>query len=165
MLLHPGLVSVLNLPYNSLYLNQLGGGKIGYYFPHDEFYDVGLREAFAYLGEKAPRGSVVVADTPKAFHIFCERYGRSDLVFQPFSVNKLTLDEDGIYFFLLQPGRRYLENQKTYHRISQRFSPVYVVRVRGLEAVSIYRIEGKEALGQLAPLVSIQGKEERGEKQ
>ena len=165
LLLHPGLVSVVSLPYYSLYLNQLGGGKIGYYFPHDEFYDVGLREAFAYLGERAPQRSVVIADTPKAFQLFSKRYGRSDLVFQPFSVNKLTLDEDGIYFFLLQPGRRYLENYKTYYLISQRFSPIHVVRVRGLEAVSIYRIEGREALQQLASLVTIQGKEEGGEKQ
>lgn len=126
---------------------------------------MGLREAFAYLGEEAPQESIVVADIPKAFQLFCERYGRSDLVFQPFSVKKLTLAEDGVYFFLLQPGRRYLENHKIYHLISQRFSPVYVVRIRGLEAVSIYRIEGREALSQLAPLVSIQGEEERGEKQ
>ena len=165
LIIHPALVTVFNSPYYSLYLNHLGGGKKGYYFPHDEFYDAGLREAYAYLAEEAPAASVIVADTPQAFQFFSARYGRKDLVFQPFSVRKLTLDEDGVYFFLLQPGRRYLENDKIFHFISQRYNPIHVVRVEGLVAVSIYRIEGKEALSRLEPLVVIQGEEQRVEKQ
>ena len=49
----PAWTAFANRPHYALYTNALGGGKAGYFFPHDEFYDDGLREAIKFVAEQA----------------------------------------------------------------------------------------------------------------
>ena len=51
-------------PYYSLYLNPLGRGRTGYYFPHEEFADAGLRPTIFKICKEAPAGSVVGGEAP-----------------------------------------------------------------------------------------------------
>ena len=51
----PGWTAYKAAPHYALYTNALAADKVGYYFPHDEFYDDGLREALQFVCEKAPR--------------------------------------------------------------------------------------------------------------
>ena len=72
-------------PHYALYTNALAADKVGYYFPHDEFYDDGLREAIQFVCEKAPPGAIVAHETPAATRYYLERCGRSDLNSQEIS--------------------------------------------------------------------------------
>ncbi|MBL8150400.1 MAG: hypothetical protein JNN15_10795, partial [Blastocatellia bacterium] len=59
-LIYPMINTVKIAPFYSLYVNELVGSKrVGYFFPHDEFYDLGLREAIRFVARKAERGASV----------------------------------------------------------------------------------------------------------
>jgi hypothetical protein len=51
----PAWTAVAHGPHYALYTNAIASDKTGYYFPHDEFYDDGLREAIKYVCDNAPR--------------------------------------------------------------------------------------------------------------
>ena len=64
-LLQPAWVGAKSGPYYSLYLNPFGDGRVGYYFPHDEVNDMGLREAIAAdRSGRRPKGRVSAATKP-----------------------------------------------------------------------------------------------------
>jgi 4-amino-4-deoxy-L-arabinose transferase-like glycosyltransferase len=44
-------------PHYALYTNALAANRIGYFFPHDEFYDDGLREAIKFVLMRLAAGS------------------------------------------------------------------------------------------------------------
>jgi Dolichyl-phosphate-mannose-protein mannosyltransferase len=78
-LVQPAWVGARRGPYYSLYLNPLGLGRTGYYFPHDEVNDLGLREAIAQISEEAPPGAMVGGATEPVFDYYLHRFGRDDL--------------------------------------------------------------------------------------
>src|SRR5262249_13246499 len=82
-LLAPAWTAVAHNPYPLLYVNALGGGESrrAYYFPHDEIYEAGLREALAFIAQHAPRGSVVAhQDSPGLVEVYSRKFQRPDLV-------------------------------------------------------------------------------------
>ncbi len=53
-ILLPGWTAYAHGPHYALYTNALAAGRDGYYFPHDEFYDDGLREAIKFVTRHCP---------------------------------------------------------------------------------------------------------------
>ena len=126
-------------PHYALYTNALGAGRAGYYFPHDEFYDDGLREAIHYVCDHAPRGATVVHETPGVVSYYLARYQRTDLHSsvlsdQQFDVRKAPRPA----FFILQRGRTYFENRAKMAEVRAAFPKLYEGFVGGLSAAEVY---------------------------
>ena len=62
-----------------LVLRLRGFGRTGYYFPHDEMNDMGLREAIAQICDQAPEGASVGGETAPVFAYYFHKFGREDL--------------------------------------------------------------------------------------
>lgn len=132
-------------PHYSLYTNALGRGAAGYHFPHDEFYDDGLREAIMYVAEHAPRGATIAHETPGVVRHYLEKFGRTDLdsrvisdpAFDPRSAR-------GPAYFILQRGRTYFENREELEavRTGDAFAKAHEVRIKGATAAEVYEAVG-----------------------
>lgn len=128
-------------PYFSLFINKLGGGSsgVGYYFPHDDFYDLGLREAISFVARTSPADSIIISDAPSVVRYYSKRFGRPDLKQGSFCDRTPDLNDHN--YVLFQEGRRYFENDRTLEDIKRDFKPAEVVRVAGYAAVQIYKID------------------------
>ena len=73
-------------PHYALYTNELAANKAGFFFPHDEFYDDGLREAIKYVCEQAPQGATIAHETPGVTRHYLKEFGRTDLNSKTISV-------------------------------------------------------------------------------
>ena len=72
----PALTAYANSPHYALYTNALGAGKSGYYFPHDEYYDDGLREAIKFVCDTAPRNAIIAHETPGVTRYYLGKFSR-----------------------------------------------------------------------------------------
>jgi 4-amino-4-deoxy-L-arabinose transferase-like glycosyltransferase len=127
-------------PHYSFYVSAQAGGekKWGYYFPQDDFYDAGLREAIYYLSVSAPRGSTVLGTTPAAIQYYQTVFHRPDLQFQITTRQPLRLDPNAQYFIVFQDYRRYLENNYLLIFTRTMLKPLFASNVKGLPSVEIY---------------------------
>jgi 4-amino-4-deoxy-L-arabinose transferase-like glycosyltransferase len=126
-------------PHYALYTNALAADKIGYYFPHDEFYDEGLREAIQFVCQKAPPGAIIAHETPAATRYYLERFGRSDLNSQVMSAPDFQVtDISGPAFIIVQRGRTYFENRDEIAIIRRTLTKVYEVRANGIVAAEVF---------------------------
>ena len=135
----PAWTAYANSPHFAAYTNALGGGRAGYYFPHDEFYDDGLREAIEFVCRNAPQGAVMVHETPGVAGYYLEKFGRTDLESRVLSDPNFKLDE--IYlptYIILQRGRTYFENQEKIGEVRARFGKVYEGIVKDASAVEVF---------------------------
>jgi hypothetical protein len=126
-------------PHYALYTNALAADKAGFYYPHDEFYDDGLREAIKFVCDDAPRGSVIAHETPAVVTYYLGRFGRTDLESHAMSSKEFDparLSQSG--YFILQQGRTYFENRDKLQYIRANFQKVHEVRVNGLLAAEIF---------------------------
>ena len=89
----------------SLYVNVFGGNRIGYFFPHDEFYDLGARESIRFIAETAPPGAKMASETPGVVQYYLERFSRSDIRSEIISQPSFTLNGGRPDFVMLQRGR------------------------------------------------------------
>jgi hypothetical protein len=137
----PAAVAYANRPHYAAYTNALGGGRTGYYFPHDEFYDDGLREAIRYVAESAPQGALVAHETPGVVRYYSQRYGRTDLQSRVLSDHAFKLsDVPPDAYFIVQRGRTYFENQEKLKELRARYRKVFEVTINGASAVEVYTI-------------------------
>ena len=69
-------------PHFRLYTNALGGGvaKAGYYFPHDEFYDAGMRDAIFEIARRAKPGAKIASESSSLASYYAQRANRTDLI-------------------------------------------------------------------------------------
>lgn len=126
-------------PHYALYTNAVGAKHVGYFFPHDEFYDDGLREAIKFVSDSAPPGAVIAHETPAVTRYYLQRFGRTDLQskaisspeFDPFQVPLPA-------YFIVQRGRTYFENQEKLVVIRTRFRKVHEVTIRGMPAAEVF---------------------------
>jgi 4-amino-4-deoxy-L-arabinose transferase-like glycosyltransferase len=132
-------------PHYAAYTNVIGqalaGGRgqaTGYFFPHDEFYDDGLREAIRYVCETAPPGATIVHETPGVARYYLEKYGRADLQSHVLSDPHFTLDPQQESYIILQRGRTYFENREKAERIRATFPRIYDACVGGVAAAEVY---------------------------
>ena len=139
-ILLPAAIAYANHPHYALYTNALAADKAGYYFPHDEFYDDGLREAIKFVCDTAPPGAIIAHETPAVARYYLERYGRPDLRSQAmsspdFDPSKVTVPA----YFILQRGRTYFENREKLTFIRNNLNKVHETQVRGLTACEVFR--------------------------
>lgn len=137
-------------PFHSLYVSGFGGGaaRVGYYFPHDEFYDLQLREAIRRTAREAPAGGAVFAgETPAVFRYYLEGLDRPDIRVVNLSDPSFTRGPERAVYVFLQPGRLYFENAEFHRDLwadpSRRTADF---RVRGASAVRVCRLNWEEFL-------------------
>jgi hypothetical protein len=126
-------------PHYAAYTNALGGGRVGYFFPHDEFYDDGLREAIEFVSKTAPQGATIVHETPGVVGYYLEKLGRTDIQSRVLSdANFKLADAAPQTYIILQRGRTYFENQEKMKEVRASFKKVYEGFVQDVTAVEVY---------------------------
>lgn len=127
-------------PHYALYTNALGAGKAGYYFPHDEFYDDGLREAIRYVCEQAPAGATIAHETPAVVRHYLAAFGRTDLNSRVLSAKEFDVRmTGGTVYVIAQRGRTYFENRDELEYVEAHFRKVHTITINGAIAVEVYR--------------------------
>ena len=137
-IIEPVWVAAKSCPYYTLYLNPLGLGRTGYYFPHDEMNDMGLREAIGQISEAAPRGAMVGGATEPVFHYYFHRFGRDDLQYFDLADQSKRASVPPSAYLVVQDGRKYLENIPYIRKVEAYQMPVQIVQIGGADAVRIY---------------------------
>ncbi|HEX8128730.1 MAG TPA: glycosyltransferase family 39 protein [Pyrinomonadaceae bacterium] len=128
-------------PHYATYTNALGFGRAGYYFPHDEFYDDGLREAIKYVAERAPEHAAIVHETPGVARYYLQKFKRADLNSRVLSDPAFHVDSaPRPTYIILQRGRTYFENRDKMNEARARGRKVYEGFVAGLSAVEVYEL-------------------------
>jgi hypothetical protein len=131
-------VDCLRRSYPSLYVNVFGRNRIGYFFPHDEFYDLGARESIRFLAETAPPGAKIASEIPGVVHYYLERFKRPDIRSEIISQPGFNLINGRPDFVILQPGRIYFENIESLRFIEKNFSIVQASIYEGAAASRVY---------------------------
>ena len=135
----PAWSAYANSPHYALYTNSLAKGRAGYYFPHDEFYDDGLREAIKYVCDNAPQGATIAHETPAVTGYYLERFARTDLNSHAMSAPEFNPQQlSGPAFFIIQRGRIYFENRDKISFVQSNFRKVHEVRVNETTAAEIF---------------------------
>ncbi|HEX8890508.1 MAG TPA: glycosyltransferase family 39 protein [Pyrinomonadaceae bacterium] len=135
----PAWTAYANSPHFAAYTNALGGNRAGYYFPHDEFYDDGLREAIEFVCRNAPQGAVIVHETPGVVGYYLEKFGRTDLESRILSAKDFSLAPiSKPTFIIIQRGRTYFENQEKMKTVRATFEKVFEVKVHDTVAAEVY---------------------------
>ncbi|HEX8922243.1 MAG TPA: glycosyltransferase family 39 protein, partial [Pyrinomonadaceae bacterium] len=126
-------------PHYAAYTNALGGGRVGYFFPHDEFYDDGLREAIEFVSKTAPQGASIAHETPGVVGYYLEKFGRTDIQSRVLSDANFKLAEaTPATYIILQRGRTYFENREKMQEVRASFGKVYEGFVENVSAVEVY---------------------------
>lgn len=129
-------------PHYALYTNALAPGARGRYFPHDEFYDDGLREALEHVARVAPAGAVVAHETPGVARHYLTRFGRPDLrseIISDPAFDAATVPAPA--YLILQRGRTYFENQEELRAVrhGRDFALDREILIEGVRAAEVYR--------------------------
>jgi hypothetical protein len=135
----PSVITVKSLPYPSIYLNAFGGDRVGYLFPHDEFYDLGARESILYIAGHARPGAVVASEVPGVFMYYLERFGRTDIQSEVLSHPRFDLKTARPDYVLLQRGRLYFENRDTFLLIENNYPLAQSSTYKGAAASEVYQ--------------------------
>lgn len=126
-------------PHYALYTNALGAGKVGYFFPHDEFYDDGLREAIKFVCDTAPPGAIIAHETPAATRYYLGQFRRPDLNSKAISAPDFEVTKiSGPAYFIIQRGRTYFENRDKLVFIRTTFKKVHEISVNGMPAAEVF---------------------------
>ena len=135
----PAWTALANGPHYALYTNALGAGKAGYFFPHDEFYDDGLREAIRYVCDEAPVGATIAHETPAVARHYLASFGRSDLKSHAISSKDFDVrTATGPVYVILQRGRTYFENVEELDHVRMHYRRVHEVKIDGASAVEVF---------------------------
>lgn len=126
-------------PHYALYTNALAANRVGYFFPHDEFYDDGLREAIKFVCDSAPPGAIIAHETPAVTHYYLVQFRRPDLVSKAISAPDFDATNiSGPAYFIAQRGRTYFENRDKLQFIRANFKKVHEVQVNGMTAAEVF---------------------------
>lgn len=135
----PALIAATHGPHYALYTNALAADKAGYYFPHDEFYDDGLREGLRFVCDVAPQDATVAHETPGVARYYLAKFGRADLKSHAISANDFNpTTTPGVVYVVVQSGRTYFENRDEISVVRSNFKKVHEVKIDGLTAVEVF---------------------------
>jgi hypothetical protein len=135
----PAWTAFANGPHYALYTNAIGGGRSGYFFPHDEFYDDGMREAVKFVCDNAPPGATVAHETPGVVRHYVSAFGRTDLNSQVISSREFDVTTaPGPVYVIVQPGRTYFENRAELDAVRARFRRIYEVKIGEATAAEVF---------------------------
>lgn len=140
------------LPYQGIYTNALGGGRIGYFFPHDEFYDVGARESIKFIAENAPQNATIISEIPGVVQYYLERFKRPNIHSEIMSQPDFQLHKDPLNYVILQRGRVYFENEKNFAYIETGFPRIQASLYNGAAASEVFQVESEPTRATLSPL-------------
>jgi hypothetical protein len=127
-------------PRFGLYLNLLGGGRTNAarFFPPDELYDAGLREALAYTCQTAPPGTTIAVTNQVASDYYLGRCGRKDL--------RLGWLFDAAYsirpgdYVIIQESRRYFETDQVFRLVERHGLLLKTISVDDIRLATVYRL-------------------------
>src|SRR4029077_1613096 len=122
-LLEPAWTAAKGGPFYTLYLNSVGMGRTGYYFPHDEVNDAGLREAIERISREAPRGASVGGEGGPIFAYYFHKFGRDDLHYFDLSDQAKRVEAPPSTYLVVQDGREYFENVTFIRTVESRQTP------------------------------------------
>jgi hypothetical protein len=126
-------------PHYALYTNALAAERAGYFFPHDEFYDDGLREAIKFVCDTAPKDALIAHETPATTRYYLDRFGRTDLNSKAISAPEFDVANiSGPAYIIIQRGRTYFENRDKIALVRATFTKVHEVKVDGLTAAEVF---------------------------
>ncbi|HWN10703.1 MAG TPA: glycosyltransferase family 39 protein [Pyrinomonadaceae bacterium] len=126
-------------PHYALYTNALGRNHIGYFFPHDEFYDDRLREAILFVCRNAPEGAIIAHETPAVTRYYLREFGRTDLNSLAISAPEFNPGNlSGPAYIIIQRGRTYFENREKISFVRSHFKKVHEEKVNGLIAAEVF---------------------------
>ena len=153
----PAWTAYANRPHYALYTNAVvSESKAGFYFPHDEFYDDGLREAIKYVSDNAPQGAVLMNETPGVVRYYLQMYGRTDLQQRVLSDPTVNVDEQQEAFFILQRGRTYFENKEKMDTVRARIKLVYAsCPLLGRPSAEVYAKSSDKVLGKVCESINL----------
>jgi hypothetical protein len=135
----PAWAAARAAPHYALYTNALAPRPAGYYFPHDELYDDGLREAIKYVADQAPHGATLAHETPGVVQHYLTRFGREDLRSQVISDPRFDVtNEPAPLYVILQRGRTYFENQAEMEHVRADFKPETQIVIDGVVTAEVY---------------------------
>jgi hypothetical protein len=135
----PAWIAYSNGPHYALYTNALAANRAGYFFPHDEFYDDGLREAIKHVCELAPAGATIAHETPGVVGHYLAAFERNDLVSHPISSPDFNpANVSGPVYVIAQRGRTYFENRDELEFVRSNFRKIDEVQIEGLSAVEVF---------------------------
>ncbi len=138
----PAWTAYASGPHHALYTNALGAGRAGYFFPHDEFYDDGLREAINFVCEAAPANAIIAHETPGVTRYYLERFSRPDLRSHAISASEFDPKKiSGPAYIIVQRGRTYFENRDKVVFIRANFRKVQEVSAEGVTAAEVFTNE------------------------
>lgn len=130
-------------PFYSLYVNPLAPKPPGYFFPHDELNDNGLRTAIERICSEAPRGAMVGGESQsvsKLFKYYFHRYGRDDLHYFVMT-NQTQVSNTIDPYFVVSSGREYPDNVSFVHTLESSLQPAWTVEMGGIRAAEVFHIE------------------------
>jgi len=133
-----GTVICLRESHPSLYVNVFARNRVGYFFPHDEFYDLGARESIRFIAETAPPAAKMASEIPGVVGYYLERFNRPDIRSEIISQPSFTLSSGRPDFVLLQRGRIYVENLQNFNYIEKNFPIVQASVYDGVAASRVY---------------------------
>ena len=137
--LFPAWTAFANGPHYALYTNAFAADQAGYYFPHDEFYDDGLREAIKFVCEQAPPGATIAHETPGVTRHYLSVFGRTDLHSQVISSSQFDVTSaSGPVYVIAQRGRTYFENRAELDVVRAKFRKVHTVTIEGVTAAEVF---------------------------
>jgi mannosyltransferase len=137
------LSSVFVAPHYRLFTNDLGGGNTmaGFYFPHDEFYDLSSRETVAEIAQRANFGAKIACETPLLMDYYAQKIGRTDLQFVSLSdrekVQSLAVGD----FIMAASGRRYFSNAGYLNLLKNSAAPIVEIKVNKVISVRLYQLD------------------------
>jgi hypothetical protein len=135
----PAWTALAHAPHYALYTNQLAANEAGFFFPHDEFYDDGLREAIKYVCEQAPLGATIAHETPGVTKHYLKEFGRTDLNSKTISASDFNpVTESGTVYVIAQRGRTYFENREELAAVRSNFRKVHEVMIDGASAAEVF---------------------------
>ena len=135
----PAVAAYVESPHYGLYTNALAARYKGYFFPHDEFYDDGLREAIKFVCDTAPHGARIVHETPAVTGYYLEKLGRTDLNSKALSAPDFDVTQiSGPTYIVIQRGRTYFENREKIQFVRSNARLIHEEKVNGLTAAEVF---------------------------
>ncbi|HKO45449.1 MAG TPA: glycosyltransferase family 39 protein [Pyrinomonadaceae bacterium] len=135
----PAVGAYVEAPHYGLYTNALGASYKGYFFPHDEFYDDGLRQAIKFVCDSAPQGALIAHETPAATGYYLEKFSRQDLNSKALSAPDFDVTQiSGPAYVIIQRGRTYFENREKIQFVRSNFRLIHEEKVNGLTAAEVF---------------------------
>ncbi len=131
--------SISTAPHFRLFTNAIGNGT--HNFPHDEFYDLSVREIVAEVAKNTAKSATVASETPYLLTHYANKISRNDLNSISLSdAEKMKTLQVGD-FIVIAEGRRYFSNDFYVQFLKKSIKPISEISVNGTISARIYRLD------------------------